>query len=89
MNETARYKCVLKLPDSLNETAVRLAKADCVSLNQWIVAAVAQKSALFRLRTSFLYGAPPKLSPAIWGATLTARRMCLRFPMTNCLTHDC
>ena len=33
----------LKLPASLKAAAARLAKEDGVSLNQWIVAAVAQK----------------------------------------------
>lgn len=43
MSDTVRYKYPLQLPESLKETAVRLAKEDGVSLNQWIVAAVAQK----------------------------------------------
>ncbi len=43
MTETVRYKYPLQLPESLKEIAVRLAKEDGVSLNQWIVAAVAQK----------------------------------------------
>jgi len=43
MTETVRYKYPLQLPESLKETAVRLAKEDGVSLNQWIIAAVAQK----------------------------------------------
>ena len=33
----------LKLPISIKDAAARLAKADGVSLNQWISAAVAQK----------------------------------------------
>ena len=33
----------LKLPLSVKEAAARLAKADGVSLNQWIASAVAQK----------------------------------------------
>jgi len=33
----------LKLPASIKEAAARLAKADGVSLNQWIASAVAQK----------------------------------------------
>lgn len=33
----------LKLPLSIKEAAARLAKADGVSLNQWIALAVAQK----------------------------------------------
>ena len=36
-------KYPLQLPASLKDTAARLAREDGVSLNQWIVAAVAQK----------------------------------------------
>lgn len=43
MTDARRYKYPLRLPESLKETAARLAKEDGVSLNQWIVAAVAQK----------------------------------------------
>ena len=43
MTDARRYKYPLQLPASLKETAARLAKEDGVSLNQWIVAAVAQK----------------------------------------------
>lgn len=43
MTNTRRYKYPLQLPASLKQTAMRLAKEDGVSLNQWIVAAVAQK----------------------------------------------
>ena len=43
MSETTRTRYPLHLPDSLKETAARLAKNDGVSLNQWITAAVAQK----------------------------------------------
>ena len=43
MKDARRYKYPLQLPASLKETAARLAKEDGVSLNQWIVAAVAQK----------------------------------------------
>ena len=43
MTDTRRYKYPLQLPVSLKDTAVRLAREDGVSLNQWIVAAVAQK----------------------------------------------
>ena len=43
MNATTRYKYPLSLPASLKETAARLAREDGVSLNQWIVTAVAQK----------------------------------------------
>ncbi|MDE0002980.1 MAG: pilus assembly protein HicB [Rhodospirillaceae bacterium] len=43
MSEARRYRYPLQLPISLKETAVRLAREDGVSLNQWITAAVAQK----------------------------------------------
>ena len=43
MTDTRRYKYPLQLPVSLKDTAARLAREDGVSLNQWIVAAVAQK----------------------------------------------
>lgn len=43
MSEARRYRYPLQLPMSLKETAVRLAREDGVSLNQWITAAVAQK----------------------------------------------
>lgn len=43
MSRSSRYKYPLQLPESLKETASRLAKEDGVSLNQWIVSAVAQK----------------------------------------------
>lgn len=43
MAANARYKYPLHLPDSMKETATRLAREDGVSLNQWIVTAVAQK----------------------------------------------
>ena len=43
MTDARRYKYPLQLPVSLKETAARLAREDGVSLNQWIVAAVAQK----------------------------------------------
>lgn len=41
--EASIYKYPLKLPASLKEAVKAMAKADGVSLNQWIVAAVAQK----------------------------------------------
>lgn len=43
MTDPRRYKYPLQLPVSLKDTAARLAREDGVSLNQWIVAAVAQK----------------------------------------------
>ena len=43
MSATTRYRYPLSLPASSKETAARLAREDGVSLNQWIVTAVAQK----------------------------------------------
>ena len=54
MSETTRYKYPLKLPASLKETAARLAKKDGVSLNQWIVTAVAQKIGAVETAAEFL-----------------------------------
>lgn len=54
MSETTRYKYPLKLPASLKETVVRLAKADGVSLNQWITVAVAQKVGAVEVASEFL-----------------------------------
>jgi hypothetical protein len=44
----------LKLPTSLKEAAARLAKADGVSLNQWISTAVAQKVGVVETAADFL-----------------------------------
>lgn len=44
----------LKLPTSIKEAAARLAKADGVSLNQWIAAAVAQKVGAVETAAEFL-----------------------------------
>ena len=44
----------LKLPNSLKEAAARLAKADGVSLNQWIATAVAQKVGVVETAADFL-----------------------------------
>lgn len=44
----------LKLPASIKEAAARLAKADGVSLNQWIAAAVAQKIGAVDTAADFL-----------------------------------
>ncbi|MEX0957629.1 MAG: pilus assembly protein HicB [Rhizobiaceae bacterium] len=54
MTQTQRYKYPLQLPRSLKETAVRLALEDGVSLNQWIVSAVAQKIGAVETATDFL-----------------------------------
>jgi hypothetical protein len=42
------------LPESLKESAMRLAEQDGVSLNQWIVAAVAQKIGAVESAEGFL-----------------------------------
>jgi hypothetical protein len=44
----------LKLPTSIKEAAARLAKADGVSLNQWIASAVAQKVGAVETAEEFL-----------------------------------
>ena len=54
MTQTQRYKSPLQLPQSLKETAARLAKEDGVSLNQWIVTAVAQKIGAVQTADDFL-----------------------------------
>jgi len=54
MNETTRYKYPLKLPASLKDVVVRLAKDDGVSLNQWITVAVAQKVGAVEVASEFL-----------------------------------
>ncbi len=54
MTDTRRYKYPLQLPISLKDTATRLAREDGVSLNQWIVAAVAQKIGAVETAEAFL-----------------------------------
>ncbi|MCO6387763.1 toxin-antitoxin system HicB family antitoxin [Aliihoeflea sp. 40Bstr573] len=54
MTQTLRYKYPLQLPQSLKETAARLAQEDGVSLNQWIVSAVAQKIGAMETAADFL-----------------------------------
>ena len=54
MKQARRYKYPLQLPQSLKETAVRLAREDGVSLNQWIVAAIAQKIGAVETAAAFL-----------------------------------
>ncbi|SFU18855.1 toxin-antitoxin system HicB family antitoxin [Mesorhizobium sp. YR577] len=54
MTQAQRYKYPLQLPQSLKETAARLAQEDGVSLNQWIVAAVAQKIGAVQTADDFL-----------------------------------
>ena len=54
MTDKERYRYALQLPISLKETAIRFAKEDGVSLNQWIVAAVAQKIGAVETAKAFL-----------------------------------
>ena len=54
MSRPARWKYPLRLPISLKETAMRLAKDDGVSLNQWITSAVAQKIGAVETADEFL-----------------------------------
>lgn len=54
MTQPHRYKYPLQLPQSLKETASRLAEEDGVSLNQWIVSAVAQKIGAVQTAAEFL-----------------------------------
>ncbi len=54
MNDKERYRYPLQLPISLKETAIRFAREDGVSLNQWIVAAVAQKIGAVETAKAFL-----------------------------------
>ena len=54
MTQAHRYKYPLQLPQSLKETAARLAQEDGVSLNQWIVSAVAQKIGAVETVSEFL-----------------------------------
>lgn len=54
MTRTQRYKYPLRLPHSLKDTAARLAQEDGVSLNQWIVSAVAQKIGAIETANEFL-----------------------------------
>ncbi len=55
MTDARRYRYPLRLPASLKETAARLAREDGVSLNQWIVAAVAQKIGAVETADVFLF----------------------------------
>ena len=54
MTQARRTKYPLHLPQSLKETAARLAQEDGVSLNQWIVSAVAQKIGAVQTADDFL-----------------------------------
>lgn len=54
MKQAQRYKYPLQPPPSLKQTAVRLAREDGVSLNQWIVAAVARQIGAVETAAAFL-----------------------------------
>ncbi|MBN9220509.1 MAG: pilus assembly protein HicB [Mesorhizobium sp.] len=54
----------LKLPLSVKEAAARLAKADGVSLNQWIASAVAQKVGAMETAADFLRRRAGDASPS-------------------------
>ncbi|TWG90260.1 HicB-like protein involved in pilus formation [Mesorhizobium sp. J18] len=54
MTQAQRYKYPLQLPQSLKDTATRLAQEDGVSLNQWIISAVAQKIGAVQTADDFL-----------------------------------
>ena len=63
MSDTARYKYPLRLPASLKDVVVRLAKDDGVSLNQWITVAVAQKVGAVEVASEFLAQRAAKAKP--------------------------
>lgn len=52
--EKPRSRIPLQLPASLTDTAIRLARQDGVSLNQWIVSAVARKTGTVETAEDFL-----------------------------------
>ena len=56
MTAKPRSRFPLQLPVSLKDTAIRLARQDGVSLNQWIVSAVAQKIGAVETAEDFLRG---------------------------------
>lgn len=56
MTGTSRSRYPLQLPASLKDAAMRLARQDGVSLNQWIVSAVAQKIGAVETAEDFLRG---------------------------------
>lgn len=56
MTGASRSRYPLQLPVSLKDTAMRLARQDGVSLNQWIVSAVAQKIGAVETAEDFLRG---------------------------------
>ena len=54
MANAPHYRYPLRMPASLKDAAARLAREDGVSLNQWIVAAVAQKIGAVETAETFL-----------------------------------
>ena len=56
MTAAPRSRYPLQLPASLKDAAMRLARQDGVSLNQWIVSAVAQKIGAVETAEDFLRG---------------------------------
>ncbi len=54
----------LKLPKSVKDAAMRLAREDGVSLNQWIAAAVAEKVGVVETASIFLKRRAGKAKPA-------------------------
>lgn len=62
--EASIYKYPLKLPASLKETVKAMAKADGVSLNQWIVSAVAQKLGAVQSAEAFFKERASEANPA-------------------------
>ena len=63
MSVSPRYRYPLHLPESLKASAMRLAERDGVSLNQWIVAAVAQKIGAVESAECFLKGRAGSAKP--------------------------
>jgi len=73
MSEDASvYKYPLKLPASLKETVKAMAKADGVSLNQWIVTAVAQKLGAVQSAEAFFRERASRSDPAALSRYLNA-----------------
>ena len=73
----------LGLPESLKASAKRLAEQDGVSLNQWIVAAVAQKIGAVESAEEFSKIGPPVRKPADFWACSTTLRIDRRSPATS------
>ncbi len=62
----------LKLPTSIKDAAQRLAKADGVSLNQWIASAVAQKVGVSETVAHFLSQRAGRAGPSDMAEALNA-----------------